>query len=137
MSQELIAEITAGLAKVIGTDSGFGSILKFDFEGAGVARLDGKNVPNSVSNEDGPADCTIVISAENLMKMFKRELDPTMAFMQGKMKVSGDMSVAMKLGPILQRRLRLPAPESCASPRYPKTLRHRAGRCMRLRPGTA
>ena len=67
------AAITAGLAKVIGTDSGFGSILKFDYEGAGVTRVDGKNVPNSVTNEDGPADCTIVISAENLMKMFKRE----------------------------------------------------------------
>ncbi|BCW87982.1 hypothetical protein sos41_11190 [Alphaproteobacteria bacterium SO-S41] len=103
MSNELIAEITAGLAKVIGENSGFGSVLKFDYEGAGVTRVDGKNVPNTVTNEDGPADCTIVISAENLMKMFRRELDPTMAFMQGKMKVNGDMSVAMKLGPILQK----------------------------------
>jgi putative sterol carrier protein len=103
MSAEIIREITDGLAKVIGTDSGFGAILKFDYEGAGVTRIDGKNVPNSVSNEDGPADCTITISADNLMKMFKRELDPTMAFMQGKMKVAGDMSVAMKLGPILQK----------------------------------
>lgn len=103
MSAELIAEITAGLAKVIGTDSGLGSVLKFDYEGAGVTRIDGKSTPNTVTNEDGPADCTIVISAENLMKMFKRELDPTMAFMQGKMKVNGDMAVAMKLGPILQK----------------------------------
>ena len=102
MSADLIAEITAGLAKVVGTESGFGSVLKFDFEGAGITRIDGKSSPNTVTNEDGPADCTIVISAENLMKMFKRELDPTMAFMQGKMKVNGDMSVAMKLGPIMQ-----------------------------------
>jgi putative sterol carrier protein len=103
MSAEIIKEITDGLAKVIGTESGFGSILKFDYEGAGVTRIDGKNVPNSVTNEDGPADCTITISAENLMKMFRRELDPTQAFMGGKMKVTGDMSVAMKLGPILQK----------------------------------
>lgn len=103
MSAELIAEITAGLAKVIGTDSGFGSVLKFDYEGAGVTRVDGKSVPNTVNNEDGPADCTIVISAENLMKMFRRELDPTAAFMQGKMKVTGDMGVAMRLGPVLQK----------------------------------
>ena len=103
MSNELIAEITAGLAKVIGDNSGFGSVLKFDYEGEGVTRIDGKSTPNTVTNEDGPADCTIVISAENLMKMFRRELDPTMAFMQGKMKVNGDMSIAMKLGPILQK----------------------------------
>ncbi len=103
MSAEIIQEITEGLKKAIGENSGFGSILKFDYEGAGVTRIDGKSTPNTVDNTDGPADCTIVISAENLMKMFKRELDPTMAFMQGKMKVNGDMSVAMKLGPILQK----------------------------------
>ena len=103
MSAELISEITAGLAKVIGENSGFGSILKFDFEGQGVVVIDGKTVPNSVGNTDAAADCTIVISPDNLMKMFKRELDPTMAFMQGKMKVLGDMAVAMKLGPILQK----------------------------------
>lgn len=103
MSQELINEITAGLARAVGTESGFGHILKIDYEGEGVTRIDGKSVPNLVSTEDGPADCTITISAENLKKMFKRELDPTMAFMQGKMKVAGDMSVAMKLGTILQK----------------------------------
>ena len=102
MSAELITEITDGLKKLVGTDSGFGSVLKFDFEGQGVARIDGRSSPNVVDNQDLPADCTIVISPENLMKMFRRELDPTMAFMQGKMKVNGDMSVAMKLGPIMQ-----------------------------------
>ena len=31
------------------------------------------------------------------------KLDPTMAFMQGKLKVLGDMSIAMKLQPILAK----------------------------------
>jgi putative sterol carrier protein len=35
--------------------------------------------------------------------MVSRELDGTTAFMQGKLKVAGDMSVAMKLGPILAK----------------------------------
>ncbi len=102
MSTELITEITDGLRQLVGENSGFNSVLKFDFEGKGVARIDGKSQPNVIDNQDLPADCTIVISPENLMKMFRRELDPTMAFMQGKMKVNGDMSVAMKLGPIVQ-----------------------------------
>lgn len=102
MSAELITEITDGLRRLVGDNSGLGAVLKFDFEGQGVARIDGRSVPNVVDNQDLPADSTIVISAENLMKMFRRELDPTMAFMQGKMKVNGDMGAAMKLGPILQ-----------------------------------
>jgi putative sterol carrier protein len=35
--------------------------------------------------------------------MVARELDGTTAFMQGKLKVAGDMSVAMKLGPVLAK----------------------------------
>jgi putative sterol carrier protein len=31
------------------------------------------------------------------------KLDPTMAFMQGKIKVNGDMSVAMKLQPLMAK----------------------------------
>lgn len=103
MSAEQVSEITEGLKKAIGENSGLGSVLKFDFGAEGVTRIDGKSVPNTVSNEDGPADCTIVIAADDFLKMVRRELDPTMAFMQGKMKVNGDMGVAMKLGPILQK----------------------------------
>ena len=33
--------------------------------------------------------------------MASGQLDPTMAFMQGKLKINGDMSVAMKLQPLL------------------------------------
>lgn len=103
MSADLIKEITEGLRKAIGDHSGLGARLKFDYEGQGQTLVDGKATPNTVTNDDGPADCTITISAENLMKMFRRELDPTAAFMQGKMKVTGDMGVAMRLGPILQK----------------------------------
>ena len=103
MSTELVAEITDILRKAVGENSGLGYVLKFDFKGDGFTLIDGKSIPNVVSNADAPADCTITVTAENLKKMAKREMDPTMAYMQGKMKVAGDMSVAMKLGPILQK----------------------------------
>ena len=35
------------------------------------------------------------------MEMASGELDGTAAFMSGKLRIDGDMSIAMKLGPIL------------------------------------
>ena len=49
----------------------------------------------SASNED--ADCLIIVSPENFMALVKGELNPMMAMMTGKVKIKGDMGVAMKL----------------------------------------
>jgi len=57
----------------------------------------------TVSNEDLPADCTVIVSKDDFEKLAKGKLDPTMAFMTGKLKVNGDMSVAMKLQPLLAK----------------------------------
>ena len=74
--------------------------MKFDL-GDGVIFVDGKSSPNSVSNEDKDADCTITISRANFEKLIAGDLDPTTAYMFGKIKVSGSMGVAMKLSKVL------------------------------------
>ena len=94
-----LQEITDVMAKAVGADSGLGKTLKFDFKGEGFIHIDG----GSVTNNDNPADCTIVISKDDFEQMADGKLDPTMAFMQGKIKINGDMSVAMKLQPILAK----------------------------------
>ena len=78
----------------------FNASMKFDL-GEGVVFVDGKSTPNSVSNEDKDADCTITISRENFEKLIAGDLDPTTAYMFGKIKVSGSMGVAMKLSKVL------------------------------------
>ena len=88
---------TETLRTKVGDASGLNATLKFDCGADGVVFLDGKSVPNTVSNENKDADCTIVITHENLVALLSGELDPTTGFMMGKFKVSGDMSVAMKL----------------------------------------
>lgn len=85
----------------VGTDSGLGSSVKFDFGDEGVIHIDATTSPNEVSNDDKDADCTITMSMDDFMKMAGGDLDPTTAFMMGKLKVSGDMSVAMKLGSVI------------------------------------
>ena len=92
-------EITQRMRDAVGADSGLGKSVKFDFGDEGVARIDG----GTVDNQDLPADCTIQVAKSDFEAMGRGELDPTMAFMSGKLKVQGDLSVAMKLQPLLAK----------------------------------
>ncbi len=77
-----------------------GNKLKFNF-GDQVLFVDGSGDTNLVSKEDKEADCTITVSLENLKKIMDGELNPMTAVMMGKVKIKGDMSVAMKLQSLL------------------------------------
>lgn len=89
--------ITETLRAKVGDASGLNATLKFDCGADGVAYIDGRSVPNTVDNQDRDADCTIAITRENLAALVSGELEPATGFMMGKFKVSGDMSVALKL----------------------------------------
>lgn len=88
---------TETLRTKVGDSSGLNATLKFDCGTDGVACIDGKSVPNRVHNDNVDTDCTIAITLENLAALLTGELEPATGFMMGKFKVSGDMSVAMKL----------------------------------------
>ena len=104
MSSAAVQQIISQMAGAIGANSGLGGTLKFDFGDAGSVLVDGKSSPNSVCDGAGKsADCTISVTLETFDKMVKGELDGTSAFMQGKLQVAGDMGLAMKLGPVLQK----------------------------------
>lgn len=96
-----IDTVVAGLKDKIGEDCGLGATLKFDFGDDGIVMLDATQVPNVISTEDGDAQCTMEISLDNFMLMANGELDGASAFMTGKLKIQGDMGIAMKLGPML------------------------------------
>lgn len=97
--EELTGKIRAG----VGENSGLNKTLKFDFGEDGKIYVDGKSAPNTVSNEDLPADCTVSVKFNDFIAMAEGKLDAMMAFMQGKMRVQGDMTVAQKLTPILKK----------------------------------
>ena len=90
-------ECTNAIRTKVGSDSGLNASLKFDCGDDGTVYIDGKSTPNSVSNENVEADCTVGITLENLTAMLEGDLDPATGFMMGKLKVSGDMSVALRL----------------------------------------
>jgi putative sterol carrier protein len=97
-----LVTITEKIKSSVGEDSGLGKIVKLDFGDAGKILINAAQVPNVVSNDDGAADTTVIIGLDDLIAMAKGQLDPMMAFMQGKMKILGDMSVAQKLAPLLK-----------------------------------
>jgi len=96
-------KVVTGLQERIGEDCGLDATIKFDFGDQGIVMLDATQNPNVISTDDADADaqCTMAISLENFMAMAAGELNGASAFMTGKLKVKGDMGIAMKLGAIL------------------------------------
>lgn len=50
-----------------------------------------------VEGKSEKADVTVSMAADDFVKMISGELQPLVAFMQGKVKLQGDMNLAMKL----------------------------------------
>uniref|UniRef100_A0A3B3BSE0 Sterol carrier protein 2 n=1 Tax=Oryzias melastigma TaxID=30732 RepID=A0A3B3BSE0_ORYME len=60
--------------------------------------VDVKNGRGSVLKESGEkADCTLTVSDHDLLDLMSGKLNPQTAFIKGKLKVSGNMGMAMKL----------------------------------------
>ena len=78
-----------------------GKRVKIDFGSEGAVMLDG--VANQVTEEDGAADTTIKVSWEDWQALASGQMDGMTAFMQGKLKVEGDMSAAMQLQGVLSK----------------------------------
>jgi putative sterol carrier protein len=98
-----LEQITNGMRERVGEDCGLGASVKFDFGDDGIVILDATQVPNAVSNDDQPVDCTMKIAMSDFIAMTQGELDGMTAFMMGKLKIEGDMGVAMKLQSVLKR----------------------------------
>jgi putative sterol carrier protein len=76
---------------------GFDGSAKFVIEGEGAIMLDATGVRAG----DEPADVTLTAEADVFKAILEGDLNPTMAFMQGKLAVDGNMGLAMKLGSVL------------------------------------
>ncbi|MGD1843091.1 MAG: SCP2 sterol-binding domain-containing protein [Thermonemataceae bacterium] len=88
--------LTDRIKDIVKEDSKLNSTVKFDTS-EGVVFVDATQVPNIVNNEDKEAACKIKLSVENALKLLDGELNGMNAFMMGKIKVKGDMGVAMKV----------------------------------------
>ena len=77
--------------------AGVNNSYLFDIEGAGQWKVDVNDGNLSVTEGASDADVTITTSEENFDKLASGDLNPTTAYMSGKLKIKGDMGAAMKL----------------------------------------
>lgn len=96
-----VSEIENDFAQRLEAFGELGATVKFDF-GDDRLFVDGTRNPAVMSHEDRDADCVLSITPENLNAILKGTLDPTMAFMTGKLKVKGSTAIAMKLNSVLK-----------------------------------
>lgn len=89
------AAVKALNAKLDG--GGIDGSVKFVIEDEGAVRID----EDGASADDGDADCVLTADAETFQGILAGEVNATTAFMSGRLKVDGDMGLAMKLGSIL------------------------------------
>ena len=78
--------------------SSIGAAYKFVLEGdgGGTWLVDLKTGP-SVKQEDGPAACTVRMASTDFVDLFEGRANGQALFFTGKLKIEGDMTLALKL----------------------------------------
>lgn len=89
--------IAAAVAMLSEKVQGFDGVAKFVITGEGSIIVDA----DGVRAGDDEADVTLTAEAEVFQAILAGDMNPTAAFMQGKLSVDGNMGMAMKLGSIL------------------------------------
>jgi len=73
------------------------AIYRFDVRDVGSWLVDVDDGRVTVTESDGDADCVLQASEELWGKLIRGEANATTAYMTGKLKVKGDLELALKL----------------------------------------
>jgi putative sterol carrier protein len=95
MSDILTAAVEALNARLQG--GGIDGSVKFEIEDEGALRIDDEGA----RIDDSDADCVLSANRETFQGILAGDLDPTAAFMSGRLRVEGDMGLAIRLGTLL------------------------------------
>lgn len=77
--------------------SDFRASVTFDMGDEGVVTIDASQIPAQVIEGEAESDLRVTTGKEMLKGFLDGSKDPNLAFMTGKLKISGSMGLAMKL----------------------------------------
>ncbi|MDF3853036.1 SCP2 sterol-binding domain-containing protein [Paracoccus sp. P2] len=89
--------VEAAVAALDEKAKGFDGTAKFVIEGEGSVYIDA----DGARAADDEAEVTLTASRETFEGLLSGDVNPTTAFMTGKLRVDGSMGTAMKLGALL------------------------------------
>lgn len=92
--------LTAESDKLAGMEGTFAFSLTGEEGGDYFVRIAGGAAEVGAGEAEGP-DCTFAMSAEDFRALVGGRLNPATAFMTGRVKISGDMGLALKVQRLL------------------------------------
>ena len=97
-----VERIAQALESNLAAFAGLGAKVAFDLGEDGAIAIDATGSPPVMSDQPDGADCTIRISADDLVGLIAGEVNPMMAYTLGKLKIEGSMGIAMKVAALLE-----------------------------------
>jgi len=98
--EDISSKLTANPDNVAGINAVYQFNITGDNGGEWYVDLTG-DAPAVSSGAHDSANCTVTMTEEDFLAIIDGSLNAQMAFLQGKVKIAGDMSLAMKLQKVL------------------------------------
>ncbi|MCX8112615.1 MAG: SCP2 sterol-binding domain-containing protein [Bacteroidia bacterium] len=96
-----LEQVHQAISERIARASDLNATVKFVVDGDKIVYVDATQQPAVISYDDKPADCTVRVSSETFDDIISGRSSAATAFMFGKIKIEGSMSVALAISRVL------------------------------------
>lgn len=97
-----LENLTEKITQKLASAAGMNARVKFDFGDDGKIFVDATQSPPVVSHDDAESDVTLVCTMDTFAGILSGTQDPNIAFLMGKLKIQGNMGLALKLNAFLE-----------------------------------